>query len=810
MKRLWGEICRHHRYIVLFTSIDGRSEGTRILTAIQLLTVQSMLMFILALCYDLQSPQDDGTCQRILTKEECQSSNSVFDSTSRCRWVHGGDGEEAHCQYLAQKNESLSVETIVIISAIVAAFTAPINLLVDFLFLEILSAPSADITKLGEEESTLVKTVRRASLIGAKIGNQVHQRGRELLSTAQQRKSMFRDVRRLRQIPVTASAAHQVALENAHLVLDVARNEHEQYVNRRKTLREQHSAQSKTADGQPNKKHRPLAPRSGQDLPVSLPSQVNNEDLPLDDWFDEFRVDLQQQRLSLKTPQLQQSFDEKWGLDPNGYFKSREQAASSWFGRPTVVSSETLMREEIKTVRSQTQSKYEKLRLATDVQIGLELIHLFILDLLGRTTPVARIFLRKTEEDFRHSMIVSRFWKAVAWLIVIVLNLFFVYFSLLRGLQRGVDWQHSYMMACLFQLALEVLFYETSECAIVQFVIPDLARHEVVSANYVIMQAIQQICGSQFQTKGQERGNGGRADPLDAPRYFFVSTNVAQRFPRLLESVIIRAYHTCSPGALTNIWSGTRAPEGPWWSPTSGRHRAKKFFVTSLLVAWLQRLGAFSPTLQRVIIHIIQPIAASGLVLLWFPLQKYPELWAVIGVLVSYLGYLTYQSAREDLQTSHDITPLMDSAPESTERGTQRKGLSEECEKEEIDQDDQWEDDGQWDEDEEGSDDLDETFHRYFNPSQYISEISESDKGESGHSASSPEEKELNLSSVDDSRSHLGSSHNDSDSSSHDLRQWFCQRESDNSDSEPSDDRRQDREYVRPPVCVEGKNGFVR
>jgi hypothetical protein len=54
LQRLWGEISRHHRYLMLFIPNKHEKYSQRSLTAIHLLTVQSMLMFIVALCYDLQ------------------------------------------------------------------------------------------------------------------------------------------------------------------------------------------------------------------------------------------------------------------------------------------------------------------------------------------------------------------------------------------------------------------------------------------------------------------------------------------------------------------------------------------------------------------------------------------------------------------------------------------------------------------------------------------------------------------------------------------------------------------------------------
>jgi hypothetical protein len=59
-------------------------------------------------------------------------------------------------------------------------------------------------------------------------------------------------------------------------------------------------------------------------------------------------------------------------------------------------SAEESLRKEMKFVRRETQQKLEKLLVATDSQIGLELLHMFVLDLLGRDTAAAKIFLTKS------------------------------------------------------------------------------------------------------------------------------------------------------------------------------------------------------------------------------------------------------------------------------------------------------------------------------------------------------------------------------------------------------------------------------
>ena len=69
LKRMWDEILQNHRYITLFYTRedpdhendgdvnshgDGDGDYKRILTSVHVLTVQTMLMFMLAVFYDLQ------------------------------------------------------------------------------------------------------------------------------------------------------------------------------------------------------------------------------------------------------------------------------------------------------------------------------------------------------------------------------------------------------------------------------------------------------------------------------------------------------------------------------------------------------------------------------------------------------------------------------------------------------------------------------------------------------------------------------------------------------------------------------------
>lgn len=74
LTRLFDEVCRHHRYLKLITAPAGEEgDKMRIITGFELLSVQTMLMFLLALLYDLQDPGDHGTCATYTAESSCES-----------------------------------------------------------------------------------------------------------------------------------------------------------------------------------------------------------------------------------------------------------------------------------------------------------------------------------------------------------------------------------------------------------------------------------------------------------------------------------------------------------------------------------------------------------------------------------------------------------------------------------------------------------------------------------------------------------------------------------------------------------------
>jgi hypothetical protein len=83
-------------------------------------------------------------------------------------------------------------------------------------------------------------------------------------------------------------------------------------------------------------------------------------------------------------------------LDPTGEFYKIQRSLQTGYQS---ISTQDLIKEELMQVKKIVEMKFDKLRYAHDMHIGLELLHLFMLDLLGRRSPVAKIFTAKSEQE---------------------------------------------------------------------------------------------------------------------------------------------------------------------------------------------------------------------------------------------------------------------------------------------------------------------------------------------------------------------------------------------------------------------------
>lgn len=614
-ERLITEIKKHHRYINIFTG--GGDPRVRLMTTVHLLTVQTMLMFILAVFYDIQFPTDDGECDT-LDMSNCEDEKSIFDTQqSKCNW----NDVTGECEFV---EPVIAEQMIVLISILVAVATAPINLVVDFIFDDILSAPTADSAKLNAEPNALqragkqlnaarrasVNAVRRAS-VSLQAAIPARRESKKMINTAA-----------TRMIPESTISAQSLANASVTEALGIFKESHQKYEDERKSILGHTTSKSMINTSRRTRQTRGAGAPA---IEARNPVAINAMALPgttmfgysVDAQFAELSKEIIAQRRRLK-PSEQEDFDIRWGFDPNGEF-SRESALSNLCCRKS--GPEAAIKKELEFVAKESAEKYEKLRLATDAHTGLEMLHLFVLDLLGRDTPAALIFSSKTSEDFRHAMIVSKTVKIVCWIVVLLLNFFFIFFAMLRGLERGQRWQTGYAVACVIQFVVEIFMFETIECIWVHYVIPDAASAEIYAAQYSLKRTINSLCSTM---------SANATYILDVPKYLFVSTNLAEKFPNMLESMIIRSYHYHLPGELQKKWHVNTDRDSVIV------RFLRNFSIFAMTISILQWVGSSPSSLQRAVIHTVNPLLFGGIIILLLFLFNNPIYLTVVAGLVFY------------------------------------------------------------------------------------------------------------------------------------------------------------------------------
>merc|ERR1711939_499507 len=355
--------------------------------------------------------------------------------------------------------------------------------------------------------------------------------------------------------------------------------------------------------------------------------------------FQQFRVDFMMQRQVLDA-ENRALLEDMWGWDAMaGRFKGYQNKC---FG----MNVENLLRREIKYADTESKSTIARLKTASDDHIGLEIIHRFVVDLLGRDTPAAKIFRSKTEEDFRQSMVVTSTAKHITWLLIFLINLFFVYFTLLRAMQRDNSWQRGFLMACVLQFVIEVFFYETVECLWINFSIPRLVCEEVES----VIAAFNRTVDFAFSRKIT-------LPVLDAPKYFFVSHRIAKAHPQLFDSKFILAYHTMWPGIMCTKWK--EGASATTKKPSLLVLIFKRFSISLSVGLLMKYVGALPMHLQKLIFHLALPIIFTALLLLGTVLVESPYYALAFLVLVAYeaMGYLMRRRKRSAVVTPGGGSP---------------------------------------------------------------------------------------------------------------------------------------------------------
>jgi hypothetical protein len=663
---LVDEIYKHHRYmLVVSCSNDKKSDQTRIITAVRLLTVQTMLMFLLAVFYELQAPSDDGSCGTHMTEQTCLVRRSIIEAHSTyCQWSENALREEV-CTY---RDPSFSYLTIMYVSVVISVITAIVSSPIDYFF-NMLTAPTADAVKVSASAAfskRMVANARRVSVAAMTAASSLAEAVRQSAVAAE--KHFGQASFETREVPESTRLAHALAVAASPALkskaddLMIRRMATGQSIKSR--FSKQHSddcdddersevesdldeADDESIRNSDNDDVRgPDAAGEETEETATVGSLNNNSGSGRgtilmtvfgrhhdadDKKFNRLVAEIDVQRKALNGSEIEQ-FDGSWGIDPTGEFVKRESLSFTGYHR---IDAAANIKNEMHVVEEESRKIAKELKYATDQHIGLELLHLFVLDILGRATPAARIFQSKAEEDFFKIRVVSRRVQMLAWCGVVFMNLFFAYFTILKSYQKGTAWQRAFVTGSVVQILVEVLFNETMECIWVNFLVPRLVSEEVHKVARKLHAAIAQLCAPETVDSPYF---------LDAPAYLFVSTAVAKKFPNQLESMVVRAYHSHLPGMLSNKWH---------FGPAARIERSRIVRTASVVAAVLTGLqvAAASPFIfQRIVIRIAQPWLLTGIIAMFAYLLGQPVLLSflcliLVGLIAAFL-YIVYYRTR--------------------------------------------------------------------------------------------------------------------------------------------------------------------
>ena len=343
-----------------------------------------------------------------------------------------------------------------------------------------------------------------------------------------------------------------------------------------------------------------------------------------------------------------------------------------------------LLEAEMVAVRTAGHARADELEFSGDSVIGMSILHEFVLDILGRDTPYGKIFVRKAHTDFRKMHVVSGVTKVLAGSIIALVNLFCLFYAVLKGYSKGVSWQQQFLFASILQLVFELFLFETLLVLWNNVVVPQLAADQVNDAYNKILNTINKFAEDiQFKIKFSVGARGRVAegvadnvDVLNVADYFFIATHLARAFPENIESQIVRRYESTHPtqslkkklrpldeaedereAALeAAAAAGDTSPVARWalvWL---------KYFATSLLVFTVTWSASLPTVVQDLILSVVQPCLLGALTYFIFMCFQQPLLYLGLVACVLLIGYVLYRQVLQISDRQHKRLPSVERA----------------------------------------------------------------------------------------------------------------------------------------------------
>lgn len=570
------EIYRKHVYINIFFRLH--KSPNPVMDIIKIVTLQGFLLFLLAFLYDLNYPSDDGSCPNLMTEVGCLQRRSLLDPTQTyCKWT-----AFQYAALLDTDDDAVYFDCVYgepVASVITATYTSMILslascLLIDPLefVLSLLAAPAIEeekplpmgprgitppnMTAVSALSGSADSDTRDAALVRipsmtVRNGNGTHKSG-----SSRNSPSVFRIIpTQLSTLSAKCAMinwnARQSELSNDDTLLQNGKVlKRSDYANGKGSARKLQSSSSGNLDLITSLEAAVLSQRSRL---IATSGMYRNE-----------HVTAHTFNTKARHPTHIMHFDAAWCIDnATGSFqvlKVRERSQAVAVSQPsdqTVISMRDVIRRDLMSVQQESDSILEELAGQALPERGFEIMIQFVQDLLGRNSAAGRIFAMKIEMDNEKLLRVRKWVKVLIVVLLVCLNGFFFFFTILRGVSKGSSWQRSYLTAWLLQSALDICVFETMQCAWFHYFIPSLARDEVCAAKAVLEETVAKAaanCTTGNQYHRHHHDEYAEEVQLNAPDYLFVSCKLAKKYPELAESFVVQHYRASLPGEAGVAW----------------------------------------------------------------------------------------------------------------------------------------------------------------------------------------------------------------------------------------------------------------
>jgi hypothetical protein len=110
---------------------------------------------------------------------------------------------------------------------------------------------------------------------------------------------------------------------------------------------------------------------------------------------------------------------------------------------------------------------------------GVELLKTFFVDLLGRGSEEADIFLATFEDSLKAKKVVSVYTKVIMILLMVALNIYFTYISLIYCSDKSYQWQLHWLGTFLTNVGIDISYNSLSEAYVLKYMVPMAINNKI-------------------------------------------------------------------------------------------------------------------------------------------------------------------------------------------------------------------------------------------------------------------------------------------------------------------------------------------